>query len=178
MKRVKWVLLVLFTLAAGLAAQESQSAGSEKAPPAAKALAAYKVEYILREMQGARAINSRQYSAIVEDGKRSEIKAGTRVPVATGNNQWQYIDIGVNLAFTVQATNTLIELNTTLEMSSVSSSDEGKAQWAQGGGPLIRQARTSFTTVVHEGQLTVIGSVDDVTSTNHYEIAVTVTKMK
>ena len=178
MKRIGWVTLILLLFAAALTAQQTQSEEAAKESTASKSVAAYKLDYVLREMQGTKAINTRQYSALVEEGKRGEMKIGTKVPVPTIGNQFQYIDVGINLSFTVQSTGGSVGLNTMLEMSSVSASDEDKPQATQLGAPLVRQVRTNFATVVHEGQPTVIGSVDDVTSTKHYEISVTATKVK
>jgi hypothetical protein len=176
MKRFLWpaVVVLMFTLPS--AGQENKALANDATP--AKSLSAYKLLFDFREVQGTKVINTRQYAMTLEDGKRGDLKIGSRVPVSLGPNSSSYIDIGVNLTASIQASGNLIALTTMVEVSSFANTDDEKTPAADHGGPVIRQVHTNFPTVLHEGQQSVIGSVDDVTSTKRYEIAVTATKMK
>src|SRR5437667_8791353 len=76
----------------------SQGAGSSKAAPEAdKSPHAYRLDFSVDEMEAGKKINSRQYSMNLKSGDENQIKIGTRVPVGTSQQEFQYLDVGTNI---------------------------------------------------------------------------------
>ncbi len=179
MRRFGWMVIGVAMLTVGLFGQEGQPAAEKGA--AAKPVAAYRLDFVIRELQSTKVINSRQYMMIVEDGKRGDLKIGTRLPVPSGPREtkaFTYYDVGLNLWSVVQSNGSSIALNTTLDLSTLPGTDEEASKWQEVGAPPIRQVRTSFPALVREGQQTTIGGMDDITTNRRYEISVTATKVK
>jgi len=171
----RFFIAISLIVAASLmvAAQDKPAAEN---PPAKqeRPLNFYKVEYVLRELQDGKAINSRNYVMTIESYDRGDAKVGARVPVPTGINQVQYMDVGVNIGCRVVAKDDFVSLHTTVEISSFALPEQATT----GGQPVVRQMRTEMAAVVPNGKQTLIGIIDDVNSTKRYEIAVTATKLK
>src|SRR5262245_38725627 len=95
MKTCLHLSLVVFSLAAALPcfAQEERPAQ----PPF------YKIDIVVKELDGGKAVNSRAYSSLVSQTERGSIRTGNRVPVSTAPNttSFQYFDVGINLDFKV-----------------------------------------------------------------------------
>src|SRR5262245_36722847 len=72
-----------------------------KAQPAPEQATFYKLDFVVKEVEAGKTINSRNYSAIQSaSGKeRSSIRTGNRVPVPSGEKNFQFIDVGVNIDF-------------------------------------------------------------------------------
>lgn len=139
-----------------------------------KPLSFYKVEYVLRELQDGKVINSRSYIMTIADRERGEVKVGARVPVPTSETTGQYMDVGTNIQCKVVGATDFTLLETSIEISSFALPEQspGRTQ------PIVRQMHTSMAAVVPNGKQTIIGVMDDVNSTKRYEIAVTATKLK
>jgi hypothetical protein len=161
-------------------AQEKPAESTSPPPKMERPLSFYKVEYVLRELQDGKAINSRNFVMTIEDNDRGEAKVGARVPVNVGgtvpNSQWQYMDVGVNINCRISGKGDYAALRTMIEISSFALAEQqGSGPAAQ---PVVRQMRTDMAAVVPLGKPTVIGIIDDVNSTKRYEVAVTATKLK
>src|SRR5688572_27366839 len=87
------VVMLLFALAAPASAQEE-----EKKPEAPRVAVAYKIDFLLHEVEGGKRVNTREYSMLLRDGRRGSIRIGTRVPITLGDGKGvQYMDVGFNL---------------------------------------------------------------------------------
>lgn len=179
------LLAVMITALGGLSfAQEApkdapKDTPKAEKPPENKPLSFYKIEYVLRELQDGKAINSRNYIMTVEDHQWGESKVGARVPVAsssspTGPSTYQYMDIGINIRCRPIGMNDFTSLQTMVEISSFALPDEKTSVSL----PVVRQMKTDMAAAVPNGKQTVIGVIDDVNSTKRYEISVTATKLK
>jgi hypothetical protein len=136
----------------------------------------YKVEFVLRELQDGKAINTRNYLMTIENGDRGEAKVGARVPVTTGEHgQFQYLDVGININCRVVGRDDYASLRSMIEISSFALPEQASGGNSQ---PVVRQMRSDLAAVVPLSKQTVIGIIDDANSTKRYEIAVTATKMK
>jgi hypothetical protein len=184
MKRAFYVVLLSLMIASTAAAQDKPS--QEKPSPEVGALrpperplSYYKLEFILREMQDGKVLNSRTYLMTVENTDRAEAKTGARVPVSLGGSGTpgpiQYMDVGVNITCRVNGRDDYASLRTTIEISSFALPEQATVPGTQ---PVVRSMRTDMAAVVPVNKQTVIGAIDDVNSTKRYEIAVTATKMK
>jgi hypothetical protein len=179
---MKHTVAVLFVVIASLFAVAQDKPAESPLAKTERPLSFYKVEYVLRELQDGKAINSRNYAMSIEDGKRGEAKVGARVPVSTGMvggiPQFQYLDVGVNLLCVVEGKGDYASLRTTIEISSFAIPEQATAAVNSDVRPVLRQMRAELPAVVPLAKPTVIGTVDDVNSTKRYEVSVTATKLK
>ncbi len=172
----RFIQVVLMTLAAAMCVS-AQDKPAEK-PKEDRPLSFYKLDFVLKELQDGKTINTRNYEMTLEDRERGSTRIGARVPVnnvgpSTG---FQYLDIGINIDCRVVGHDDYASLNTTVEVSSFALPEQ--ATGTNGLPPVVRQARTNMAAVVPVNKQTVIGLIDDVNSTKRYEIAVTATRLK
>lgn len=171
---MKRVLGMFFTIVALGLSMSAQNTLPEK-PKDEQPLSFYKLEFVLRELQDGKVVNTRNYMMTIRNNEWGRTKAGARVPIKTGDTM-QYLDIGVNIECMVVDRNEYVSLSTTIEVSSFALSEQ--APTLSDLPPVLRQFRTSMAAVVPINKQTVIGTIDDANSTKRYEIAVTATKMK
>src|SRR5689334_19086955 len=94
------VLLTVIAIAAP-AAMRAQETGSDVTKTTAQpAEHFYKLNLVVEQINEAgKVVNARTYTATVQTNAnygRQSIRTGDRVPVSTGANQFQYIDMGVD----------------------------------------------------------------------------------
>jgi hypothetical protein len=181
MKKTLVILAVLGFLSLAVA-QEAPKEQAKETPKAAstgesKPLGAYKLDFVLRELVDNKLVNTRSYSLIIDDGYHSAgVKIGSRVPV-TGDKGINYLDIGTNIRCNhITGQSPWILLDCAVEVSSFSLPEQ-KTNPGENAPPVLNQMRADIPAVVREGKQTVIGVIDDPSSTKSYEIVVTATKI-
>src|SRR5437016_674140 len=74
-------------------------------PLIAQEPAFYRLDFVVKEVEGGKAVNSRTYTSMVAVGSNGSIRTGGRTPVPTGtgggltNTQYTFYDTGVNIDF-------------------------------------------------------------------------------
>src|ERR1700741_5282079 len=58
---------------------------------------AYRIDFLLSEIEDGKKINTRQYALKLNSGESNELKIGTRVPVEVKQGEIQYLDVGTNI---------------------------------------------------------------------------------
>jgi hypothetical protein len=156
-------------------AQETPKAAAETKPVVqTKPLSIYHLVFVVRELEGTKEVNSRTYSLSVEDHNRGKVRAGSRVPVQFGENNFQYQDVGINIDCLVQERDSGVLLVAKFEMPGVATSDDmGKSL-----RPVFRNLSLEEQPEVPLGKPTIIGKLDDVGTNHHFEFEVTATKVK
>jgi len=134
----------------------------------------YRLDFSVNELEDGKKINSRQYSMNLNSNDGNEIKIGTRVPVDSGHEQFQYLDIGTNIWARIGERPEGIPLTVRAEISNFANLPEGTSS----SRPIIRQFKINGSTVAQLGKPMVIGSVDDPASKRQFQLEVTVTKLK
>jgi hypothetical protein len=180
------IAVMLLLSAITLAAQETKTGNAATNPQFSWAKAPYRLDFVIKEVDDGKVINSRSYSMIVEASDRlgwgkGVVKSGNRVPVATGskdgNTQIQYIDLGANIDATLSALeNGGLILNSSIEISAVAANEPQSAQSLP--DPVIRQMRAEVSSEVFPGKANQIAALDDVASKHRFIIEVTPTKLK
>lgn len=170
--------LALFLLVfCGLPRARSQEQNKPPENPTAehpKAAHAYRVEFLINELDDGKKANTRHYSINLNSGERSEIKIGTRVPVVTGaQNQWQYLDVGTTIHCGLVEFGDDVSLRVDSEFSNLSSPEEQHSSQ-----PIIRRINISGSTLAGLGKPVVIGSADDPTSNRQFQLEASVTRLK
>ncbi|HZT72420.1 MAG TPA: hypothetical protein VE996_02090 [Terriglobales bacterium] len=181
-------LALLAALSCAVAAQQAPSvAPAPSAPPA------YRLEYVIREYDGAKLLNQRRYQLLIaapDHGiTRANISVGDRVPVSTGPNQFQYENAGVQLQCDLRgpAVPGAVQVSTTVTLTSLvapasSASSGSDASSALPGGPsssnspsapVLRNASTHADSLVTPNKPAMLASIDDVSTTHRYEIWLT-----
>lgn len=154
----------------------SKTAGEEEKTPGA-----YRLDFLLSELEDGKKINTRQYSMNVKSPDSNEMKIGTRVPVEVNKQgEFQYLDVGTNIWCRLKdqsdyaALGNNIALNIRAEISNFALSD----QQALNTHPTIRQMKIESSTIAVIGKPMVVGSADDPNSKRQFQLEVTVTKLR
>ena len=165
MKPFRLFLPVLCLIVTCAAAQEKEAADGPF----------YKLDFVVKEVEAGKIINSRNFSAIQSaSGKaRSSIRTGARVPVQTGEKSFQFIDIGVSIDFNqlheLPGDRIAIELG--FDISSNAASENAPH-------PIIRQNKWQSTVMMPVRKATTIFTSDDPTSKRTMQIEMTATPLK
>ena len=144
-----------------------------------KPLGAYHLEFVITELDEGKKVNSRTYSLLAQQGILNKLRAGVRVPIATGTGsnslptQFQYIDVGVSIDCTVQERGGTVLMSSTIDVSSMTQQHEEQTHQ-----PVIRQMKSEMRTILSPGKPTVISYMDDPTGKGRFQLEVTATKIK
>ena len=171
---------------AGLLALQcpAQKNGStpDKAPSEQTADAApkkfYQLNFMMRELENERIINSRQYSIILRGGaERGSIRSDQTVPYLSrsgANAEWQQINVGVNIdCRKLEELDGQISLNISADISSVIE-NHGEAG-PPSALPIVRHNRWESTVLMPVKKPTILFSSDDPASKRKMQLQLTVT---
>ncbi len=133
----------------------------------------YRLDFLVKEVEGGKILNSRGYSMPVETGvSENSIRTSSKVPVGTGSGFMQ-IDIGTNIDCSkVKELQDGISLRLAAEVSSVPE-DTGNA-----GHPIIRQNIWRSSVALKLKKPTILFSSDDVSSKHQMQLEVTATPIR
>jgi hypothetical protein len=174
-----WTVVILGFMICWGAAGHAQEAEQVKPTGQGKAVAApekpvhaYRLDFSVKELEDGKTINTRQYSLNLNADDSNEIKIGTRVPVESGQGQYQYIDVGTSIWCRIGERSDGILVSVNAEISNFAIPDH------ETGHPVIRQLKIEASTLALLGKPMIIGSVDDPNSKRQFQLEVTVTKLK
>jgi hypothetical protein len=183
------IIAGLLPFLAGLGARAQDSA-SKTAAEAGEPRHAYRVDFVLTEIEDGKRINSRQYALNMNAGENDQLKVGTKVPVEVKQGEIQYLDVGTSIwcrlrdrSNTEASEHGLRELswlgndvmlNVTADVSNFAVPD----QQGTSPRPAIRQMKIESSTIAIVGKQMVVGVVDDPNSKRQYQLEVTVTRLK
>jgi hypothetical protein len=130
----------------------------------------YKLEFVVKEVEGTRVLNARAFSVNASTDKgldRCQIRTGSKVPVAGGG----YLDVGVNIdCISLKETQLGVSLQVTAEVNSIPQESTIPVS-----GQVIRQNRWTSHVVVQPKKPTVIFSSDDLTTKHQMQLELTAT---
>ncbi len=141
-------------LFAGLAAAQQKPKPAEPA----NRIIPLKVGIVLSEYDGAKKISSLPYTlaANTGPGPGTHLRLGVRLPIQTGQGQFQYQDVGTNIDCSARAMpNGAYKLDITVGRSSVylaGTQKTGAGLQVKGQEPAVRQFSVSTTLILHNGQ--------------------------
>ena len=135
----------------------------------------YKLDFVVKEVEGAKVLNARSHSMIVSTDKSAQpgsIRSGSKVPYATSVGQFNYAEVGVNIdCRSVQELPGELSMIITADISST-------AQEQATSNPVIRQNRWNSTVLIPVRKPTVVFSSDDLTTKRQMQLEVTATPLK
>lgn len=135
---------------------------------------AYRFEYVVRELEDGKQINSRRYMLSGKSREWARLRVGNRLPIMSGQSLSSYHDVGIKFDCRIDEGEDGILLYTGFDSTGVVLGASGGSAAA----PVLRQVSTQGDSLVTIGKPTVIAVLDDVTTNRRYEIEVTVTKVK
>jgi hypothetical protein len=171
-------LLAGIVVANACFAQEEQPKRAEPVP----APRLYKLEFVVKEVENDKVVNSRAYSLSLSANSRenASIRAGSRVPYATTSNpattkQYTFYEIGVNIdcrdARELPAGQ--LTLNLTVDVSSIVATKESGGD----APPVVRNTRWSSPVMVPIKKPTTVFSSDDPAGNRRMQLEVTALPM-
>ncbi len=162
--------LMLVSLAAVSFAQ------TETPKPAPEPVKYYRLDFVVKEVEGGKVINARSYAAMVDTsgtaGSQIRVTNKFPLPISPGSAQFNFADVGVYIdcgrAKPLQDQLALLVL---AEISSLA---------AEGGAlpPTVRQNKWSANVVLPLRKPTVLFSSDDLTSKRQMQLELTATPIK
>jgi len=129
----------------------------------------YRLTYSVTEIEGTTRAGTHHYSMIVAPGQESTLKQGSRVPVPTSGNSFNYVDVGMNFTANIDVTASGIRLRTSVEQSSTAELKTGESPQS----PVIRQASFKGTSYLVPGKPLKLGTFDIAGTDRHLELEVT-----
>lgn len=139
----------------------------------------YRLDFVVKEVEGSKVLNARGYSMTVSEDKLNEhsmIRAGSKVPYSTNadGSQYSYLDLGVSIdCYHVAEMHDTMSLVITADVSSIV--QEPAPTSAVMRQPVIRQNRWNSGVVVPLKKPTVVFSSDDLTTKRQMQVELTAT---
>ncbi|MEO7144303.1 MAG: hypothetical protein ABI165_12470 [Bryobacteraceae bacterium] len=132
----------------------------------------YKLNFVVKEVDGAKVVNSRAYSMIVSTDKSARptsVRTGSKVPYQVSNGGgFQYADVGVNIdCYQVRDDGNNLSLAVGADISSMTQEPGTTLQ------PVIHQNKWNSTVVVPLKKPVMIFSSDDATSKRQMQLELT-----
>jgi hypothetical protein len=140
-----------------------------------KTVHAYRLDFSVKELEDGKTINTRQYSMNLQADDANEIKIGTRVPIETGQSQFQYMDVGTSIWCRIGERSEGIPLSVKAEISNFAIAEQSSGHELH---PLIRQLQIRASSLALLGKPMIVGSVDDPNSKRQFQLEVTVNRLK
>lgn len=141
---------------------------AEDAPPPTKF---YKLDFVIKEVEGSKVLNARTYSAVVSTERGADscsIRTGSKVPYFTGKEN-TYLDVGVGIdCRSVKEAPGGLNLRIDADVSSVVQESTTTANL-----PFVRQNKWASNVTVPIKKPTLIFSSDDLTSKHQMQVELT-----
>jgi type II secretory pathway component GspD/PulD (secretin) len=143
---------------------------------------AYRLTFTLAESDAGKRVGIQHFAVVVVGGQHTVVKQGSKIPVITGTynpgsqsaqNQFQYLDIGINFDLTLDDSPNGLRLKAKVEQSSVGNPSEfGNSSGPLAGEPIFHQSLLEGSSIIVAGKPLTLGSVDVPGSTRHIDIEV------
>ena len=135
----------------------------------------YRLDFAIREMEGEKLVDTRNYSLWVQAGHTERMTAGSEVPYSTGQGSTGYRKTGVSITCTLQETEGNPWLYVALDISSVAPGEK----IVDPPPPVVfRSVSFSAEALLTLGKSTTVSSADDPTTKRRLLVDVTTTKLK
>jgi len=136
----------------------------------------YKLEFVVKEVEGGKVLNARSYWAVIgaEQGPQTvcSIRTGSKVPTPTTPTQYSYLDLGVSIdCRSVKEVGGELTLSVHADISSTLQ----ESSTAPALPPVVRENKWGSMVIVPLRKPTVIFSSDDVTGKRQMQLELTAT---
>ena len=138
---------------------------------------AYKLTFSIFEIENGKRVNQRDYSLVIAAGRSSAgLRVGSRIPIETTPNQFNYTSVGLDLRTWVEPVGQnklLAQINVDLNTVATEPNDSPKRT-----PPIVRNLSQDLHTILTVGKPQLVASIDDIGSTAHFQLEVTATKVE
>jgi hypothetical protein len=176
---------LFFTAFAGpSAAQTSDGSAKKQETPSTTAVQNdaryFRLDFVVRELDGKRAVSSRNFSTTIVANDRfhrdASIRTGNRVPIpgASKDAQFSYSDIGVNIDCSgLETVGPELSMFVAVDISSLPDLPAG----SQSMPPILRSTRWRSATLVALAKPTIVFTAEDEHTGHILEVEVTATPL-
>jgi hypothetical protein len=164
------LLLAVAVLLQPAGAQDAPKSNEPAKASEATPTAFYHLLFVVQEL-GAdnKPVNSRSYTTTVSTNNIGSIRTGSRIPVATGANQFQYLDVGVNFDIRhVTEVHRQLSLDLSTEISSLADAYDPNVHQ-----PVIRQNRWQASVLIPIGKATTVFTSDALDNKGSLQVVIT-----
>ena len=173
MRAVRMLLAVVVMAVLGSAWAQEPANRPPDAPRAPVITAAYRLDYVIAEVENGKKTNSRTYTLMIDESGEANTHMGLRVPVQ-GDKGPIYMDVGLRIDAKLRPRqDDVLWLSTRFELSSLAESGSNVS-----GAPPVRNVEFSTATTITPGKSIVLSGGDDLGSQKRFELSVTVTKVR
>ncbi len=136
----------------------------------------YKLDFVVKEVQGTKIINARTYTTVVPSGNHGGqgIRAGSKIPYISkqgATTEYQQIDVGVSIdTREVKETDSRLSFSIGVEISSLAEGPSGANDH-----PVVRQNKWNSMATIPLKKPTVLFSSDNLDSKSQMQVEVTAT---
>ncbi len=136
--------------------------------PPAEPINYYRLDFVIKEVEGGKVLNSRAYSMTTSTSSRNaSIRTGSKVPYQTTSG-YSYSDVGISIdCKTIKEDNNRLILDLQAEVSSTVPGAEGIL------APIIRQNKWISMVIVPLNKPTIVFSSDDVMAKRQMQLEIT-----
>lgn len=165
--------LMLIVMAAAVFAQ------TEAPKPAPEPVKFYRLEFVVKEVEGGKTINSRSYSTMVEvpSGSNYQIRVSNKLPIQTGPGSglpsFQFQDVGVSIDYGAAK-----EVQGQLALFVSAGVSTAVAPESPGAPPAIRANNWRSGVVLPLRKPTVLFTSDDLTTKRQMQLELTAIPIK
>jgi len=139
----------------------------------------YKLEFVLKEVEGGKVLNARTYSVTSSSASGKDaacsIRTGSKVPIpmSPNNPAFTYLDVGVSVdCYSITETQNGLSLRVSADVSSIL--QEG----SEPTHPIVRQNKWTGNVILPIKKPTVIFTSDDPASKRQMQFELTVTPLQ
>lgn len=137
----------------------------------------YKLDFVIKEIDGTKVLNTRAYSMTVssstKSGSFSSIRSGSKVPSTGADGKQQFFETGVNIdCRSVQEDGNELTMILNAEVSSTPPESTASAY------PVIRQTRWASPVVVPLKRPTIVFASDDNATRHQMQLEMTASPLK
>jgi hypothetical protein len=163
-------IMILMSMAAASLAQ------TETPKPAPAPPKHYRLDFVLKEVDGGKVANTRSYSAIAETNQAVQIRVSNMLPLQGAPGQYTFHEVGVYFdCGSAKEVQGQLALFVAAEIStSVAPENPG----APGAPPLIRQNRWRSNVILPLRKPTVLFTSDDLTTKRQMQLELTAIPIK
>jgi hypothetical protein len=173
------LLLTGFTAVRAQDAAQNQS--NAKKNETTQAVTPLRIQVVFTEMEGDKKVSSLPYTFSVNADERrtrpsSQVRNGTRIPVAIDKDKITYLDIGTNIdCSALLQDDGRYKLTMNMERSSIATQDSNASAFT---APIVRQFRAEINPVLKDGQTIESIVATDPLNGHVYHVSVTLTVLK
>ena len=162
---VMTILVVLMFTGISSAQENEKKVSTDAARTEKSTWSFYKLDLAVKEMDGTKTLNTRNYTLTQRVGDWGQLRVGSRFPNVP-------VEVGLNLDSRVQERDDVLAFDWRLELSSIA------PETGANGNPIIRNVKSNGQAMLAQGKPVLMTSVDDLNSTHKFVFEVTAIRLK